>query len=133
MLTITLPWPPSRLSPNRRQHWAQLAEAKKKYRAACAIAVAEQKVKAPTWQRIDVLMTFVVPDRRSYDRDNLSARMKAGLDGVCDALGFDDKRFVRVAIEVAETMTPSKEAACVIVTMREQEIGTRPRPSHMES
>ena len=31
-------------------------------------------------------MTFIPPDRRSYDRDNLVARMKAGIDGLADAL-----------------------------------------------
>lgn len=118
-VTVTLPWPSSELSPNKRQHWARLAKAKKAYRAACAIAVIEQKVKAPTWQRIDVLMTFVVPDRRSYDCDNLSSRMKAGLDGVCDAWAIDDKRFARVSAEIAETLMPAKGAAHVRVFISE--------------
>ena len=38
-------------------------------------------------------MTFIPPDRRSYDRDNLVARMKAGIDGLADALSINDKRF----------------------------------------
>lgn len=47
-------------------------------------------------------LTFYRPDRRSYDRDNLTARMKAGLDGVCDALCIDDKRFTTVVVRVAD-------------------------------
>ena len=38
-------------------------------------------------------MTFIPPDKRSYDRDNLVARMKAGIDGLADALRINDKRF----------------------------------------
>ena len=38
-------------------------------------------------------MTFIPPDRRSYDRDNLVARMKSGIDGLADALKINDKRF----------------------------------------
>ena len=38
-------------------------------------------------------MTFIPPDRRSYDRDNLVARMKSGIDGLSDALRINDKRF----------------------------------------
>ena len=38
-------------------------------------------------------MTFIPPDKRSYDRDNLVARMKSGIDGLADALGINDKRF----------------------------------------
>lgn len=53
-------------------------------------------------------LTFVRPDRRSYDRDNLIARMKAGIDGACDALGFDDKRFATVIANVdpSQVMSP---------------------------
>ena len=41
---------------------------------------------------------FYPPDRRSYDRDNLLARIKSGLDGMCDALGIDDSRFVTTTV-----------------------------------
>ena len=38
-------------------------------------------------------MLFIPPDKRSYDRDNLVARMKSGIDGLADALRINDKRF----------------------------------------
>lgn len=100
--SFSLPWPPKELSPNARQHWARLAEAKKKYRTACALSVLEQRVGAPAYHNIDVRLVFVAPDRRHRDRDNLAARMKAGLDGVCDAWAIDDRRFARVSAELAE-------------------------------
>ena len=46
-------------------------------------------------------LTFVPPDRRSYDRDNLMARMKSGIDGMCDAIKIDDKVFHTVISTVA--------------------------------
>ena len=41
-------------------------------------------------------MVFVPPDRRKYDSDNMVARMKSGLDGMCDALNIDDSVFTTV-------------------------------------
>jgi len=117
--SFSLPWPPKDLSPNTRQHWARLAKAKKKYRTACALSVLEQRVGAPAYRSIDVRLVFVAPDRRHRDRDNLAARMKAGLDGVCDAWAIDDKRFARVSAEIAETLMPAKGAAHVRVFISE--------------
>jgi len=119
-VTITLPWPPAALSSNaRHSHWGPLARAKKKYRDACHWSVVEQQVPCPRFERMDVLLEFVPPDRRRYDRDNLIARCKAGLDGVARAWGIDDSAFVRVAGEIVEGVVPARGAACVRVTVSE--------------
>jgi len=47
-----------------------------------------------------VVLVFTPPDRRTYDRDNLVARMKAGIDGMCDALMIDDKDFDTLTAKV---------------------------------
>jgi crossover junction endodeoxyribonuclease RusA len=39
-------------------------------------------------------MTFCPPDKRRRDRDNLIASMKAATDGIADALGTDDSKFI---------------------------------------
>ena len=98
MIEIVLGWPPSDLSPNARLHWARLAKAKKEYRAICNSISKEQlkKYKKETEnipERLVLEMTFIPPDRRNYDRDNLVARMKSGIDGLADALKINDKRF----------------------------------------
>ena len=97
MIEVVLGWPPSDLSPNARLHWAKLARAKKQYRQACLSVTKEQLKKYPKYNDLpEVLvleMTFIPPDRRSYDRDNLVARMKSGIDGLSDALRINDKRF----------------------------------------
>lgn len=100
MIEIVLGWPPSDLSPNARLHWGKVARAKKQYRQACLSVTKEQlkneknkKNSKNIPERLVLEMTFIPPDRRSYDRDNLVARMKAGIDGLSDALRINDKRF----------------------------------------
>lgn len=94
VIDITLPWPPTTLSPNARPHFMALAKAKKAYRKACGwqsvAAIGRTVVPAGP---LAVHLTFIPPDRRSYDEDNLVARMKAGLDGLADALRVDDRDF----------------------------------------
>ena len=98
MIEIVLGWPPTDLSPNARKHWAVVAKAKKQYRKDCFSVSKEQlkKYRGVTEnipERLVLEMTFIPPDRRSYDRDNLVARMKAGIDGLADALRINDKQF----------------------------------------
>ena len=100
MIEVVLGWPPSDLSPNKRLHWAKVALAKKQYRQACLSVTKEQlkneknkKNSKNIPDRLVLEMTFIPPDRRSYDRDNLVARMKSGIDGLSDALRINDKRF----------------------------------------
>jgi crossover junction endodeoxyribonuclease RusA len=103
MLEFTLPWPQSKLSPNARVHWSTLAREKKAYRSACWLTALEQ---LRGWRPevmegpLLVELEFVPPNRRSYDRDNLIARMKSGLDGLADALRIDDKRFSTLTARV---------------------------------
>lgn len=107
-LTLRLPWPPKDLSPNGRVHWAKLAKAKRLYRQTCWAEVASLSAELrqlPEGKSFDLLLRFLPPNRRSYDRDNLASRMKSGIDGVCQALGIDDSRFRRVT---SETGAPVK-------------------------
>tara|TARA_Y100001933_G_scaffold245138_1_gene275677 strand:+ start:158 stop:574 length:417 start_codon:yes stop_codon:yes gene_type:complete len=96
MIEIVLGWPPSDLSPNARLHWAKLAKAKKSYRQKCN-TVSKNQLKKYKYdnlpEKLVLEMTFIPRDRRNYDRDNLVARMKSGIDGLADALRINDKRF----------------------------------------
>ncbi|MCA8951225.1 MAG: hypothetical protein KDE27_17085 [Planctomycetes bacterium] len=119
LLTIELPWPSSKLSPNSRQQHHALARAKRNYRAQCKNATRAQVGDAVRWPERLVSMSangilietalkyrllFFPPNEKSHDRDNLIARMKSGLDGMCDALGIDDGLFVESAGRVVHTM-----------------------------
>jgi crossover junction endodeoxyribonuclease RusA len=95
LLRVVLPWPGAALSPNSRGHWRKSAAAKKHYRRTCAILARQQGTVAGCMPagRLRVCMTFVQPDKRRRDLDNLIAAMKSGLDGLADAMGVDDARF----------------------------------------
>lgn len=90
---VTLPWPPTALSPNTRQHWSALASAKKAYRTECAWQAKVQGARAIDAAKLHVSLVFVPPNRRAHDLDNLLARFKAGIDGLADVLGVDDSKW----------------------------------------
>lgn len=107
-VVFVLPWPPRELSPNARQHWARLARAKKVYRRTCWAAAIEQRLhlRGVADGPLTLSLQFGAPDARRHDRDNLLARMKAGIDGVCDALQIDDQRFVSVTVQHVAVTRP---------------------------
>lgn len=92
-MLITLPWPPSSLSPNARVHYMALARAKKAYRSACWFQAHEQGLRKIPAERLHLSIEFVPPSRRAFDLDNCLSRMKAGLDAVADITGVDDKHW----------------------------------------
>ncbi len=98
---ISLPWPPAMLSPNKRPHWAQRASLTKRYRSACYTVARYQGLKRANTESVKMTMRFCPPDRRRRDMDNLIASTKALRDGLMDALGVDDSRFV-VTYEMGE-------------------------------
>jgi len=88
---VDLPWPPAILSPNAREHWAKVARAKKAYRRDCSMLAIAAGARVRKWEsRLHLRITFMPPTRRRYDLDNALARIKAGLDGIADAIGVDD-------------------------------------------
>lgn len=102
-MELTLPWPPSALSPNARQHWSALARAKKAYRAACAAQALAQGARRIKASRLHLSLTFYPPTRRAFDLDGLLSRMKSGLDGLSDVLQVDDSRW-SLSISKADTV-----------------------------
>lgn len=85
-----------------RQHWSKLARAKKAYRAACAWTAKEQGAHKLDVAALAVRITFVPPDRRARDTDNMLASIKAGLDGLADVLGVDDSRWTLTIARASE-------------------------------
>lgn len=93
-----LPVPDRRLSPNARVHWRSRASLVKAYRLqACGSACASPM----GWHEVTARLTFVFPDRRRRDHDNLNASMKAAWDGFTDAgLLLDDDRITHLPSEI---------------------------------
>ncbi len=103
-MRIELPFPPAALNPNRKsgRHWAQTHAAKASYRDACWALALQELSRQRGWLApagdIALTLTFVQPDKRRRDRDNLLAASKSGLDGLAAALKVDDSRFEPVTI-----------------------------------
>jgi crossover junction endodeoxyribonuclease RusA len=93
MTEIVLPFPPSSLSGHAKGHWRSKAAETKKHREWARTATLEARPTAPECGDILVRIRFVPPDMRG-DRTNFPNRMKPYLDGIADALGVNDRRFV---------------------------------------
>ena len=112
---ICLPWPPKELSPNARIHWAKKAKITKAYRAAAHVLTKQAGLVAPETGRILLVLEFVPPDRRHRDEDNILASFKAARDGIADALGINDRRFVTQFSQSAEVV----KGGMVLVRIKE--------------
>jgi crossover junction endodeoxyribonuclease RusA len=120
--TVELGWPASELMQNRHdgRHWSyaavEKASARREGYLASLAAMTQCGYEPPecgtTWR---VVMLFTPPDRRRRDVSNLHAAMKAALDGISDALGFDDSHF----IEHTQRMSAPEPRARVTVTLQE--------------
>lgn len=101
-LIVVLPFPDRRLNPNSAKgtHWAATSALRKKARsdAAWLTRAAGAGLHFEPGQELALTITFVQPDRRARDRDNLLAASKPMLDGVADALGVNDSQFEPVTI-----------------------------------
>ena len=94
MSAIVLPWPPSSLSGHAKGHWRAKYDVTRKHRNWARLATLEAKVRGlPDEGDIKVHIHFTPPDIRG-DRTNFSHRIKPYLDGIADALGVNDARFL---------------------------------------
>lgn len=112
---ITLPWPPSILSPNNRSHWARKLAPKQTYRMSCYMLTKGYLATSRHWRPspdcpLPVKITFHPPDRRHRDDDNMISSFKSGRDGLADALGIND-RMLRPEYHFSE---PVKGGAVIV-------------------
>lgn len=92
---LSLPWPDRRLSPNARVHWRAKYQATAAAKAVSYYLAREQIGRQKFgWERPHLTWQFCPPSRRRYDVDNLIAQHKAAQDGIADALGVDDSKFI---------------------------------------
>lgn len=93
---IELPFPPSSLSGHAKGNWHGHASEHRKHRQWARAATLATRTRAPDGDGdIVVMVAFFPPDNRG-DRINFPNRMKPYFDGIADALGVNDKRFVPV-------------------------------------
>lgn len=90
MIKILIPWPPADLSPNKRTYWRKKNPIKAAYRDECFYIAQRYAGKIPQGL-VRAAFIFYPPDNRARDLDNVLAGAKSGIDGVCMALGINDK------------------------------------------
>ena len=93
---VALPWPDRALHPNARAHWAKRAKLAKDQRGLAMLLAAAAGWHRVEWPegRLHVWIDAYPQDRRRRDADGLLSSLKSALDGIADAMGVDDRRFV---------------------------------------
>lgn len=103
-MKIILPWPDAKLNPNssKGRHWSSTSALRSKaktdafYVTKTCMAIQSTEFAPEGPQSLSI--TFVQPDRRARDRDNLLAALKPAIDGIASALGIDDSQFDPITI-----------------------------------
>lgn len=110
--SIVLPFPPSTLSGHHNVHWRKLQPVKKAHRELAWAETKKARIVAPKIGDMAVHFHFIPPDNRG-DRTNYPNRLKPYIDGIADALGINDRRFLP-SYSFGE---PNKDKARVEVTL----------------
>lgn len=100
---VTFRWPSRDLSPNSRGHWSKKSKAAKAYRADCFYLTKEAGLSVDWDGPVLACITFIPPDRRKRDLDNMLASLKSGLDGMAEALKINDNR-LQLAIRLGSSI-----------------------------
>lgn len=108
---IVLPFPPSSLSGHAKGHWRSKSGPTAQHREWARLATLSAAPAVPAEGDIKVHVRFVPPNKRG-DRTNYPNRMKPYFDGIADALGVNDARFLP-SYEFAQPEKPG----CVQVTV----------------
>lgn len=90
---IWLPFPPATLSGHNTGHYRVKAPIVAKHREGAKDATLAACPAVPETGDIAIRVTFIPPDRRG-DRVNFANRLKPIFDGIADALGVNDSRFL---------------------------------------
>lgn len=90
---IRLPFPPASLSGHNEGNRWEKASLNRKHRQWASDATKAAKLTVPAEGDLLLSVRFVPPNRLG-DRVNFPNRCKPYFDGIADALGVNDKRFV---------------------------------------
>lgn len=107
--SLSLPFPHSTLSGHAKGHWRDKASVTAQHREWARLATVAAKPAVPAAGDIRLHIRFTPPTLRG-DRTNFPNRMKPYFDGIAEALGVNDARFVP-SYEFAQ---PEKPGSVVI-------------------
>lgn len=109
-MRLEFPFPPSELTPHAKGYWRKKAEATKKYRRLCAEEALAQGLRGMSAERVRATVTIHRPNLRR-DYQNCISCFKAGIDGIADVIGVDD-RYWSIEFVEGELRRPH---GCVVV------------------
>lgn len=95
-MKIRLAWPKSALSGNSRCHWSAKARATNAARREAWAAAAQAGWPRLSIKRPMLRFSYLPPDLRRRDAQNVPQMLKPSIDGIADALGVDDRNFLCV-------------------------------------
>jgi len=116
---------PVEYSQNWRGHWAEKNEAGKVYHDAvfyCCVDARNRgfrKGMSFPLTRAVLNLTFVFPEQRRRDRDNLLARFKPGLDGIVDSGLLLDDDAEHLEIGKVDILVDPERAPLTIIELDE--------------
>lgn len=117
--------PPIECSPNWRGHWAQRHQAARIYQEAVfysCVDVRNQLMAIGEWQpfnRVRIDLTFVYPEYRRRDRDNIVSRAKSGIDAIVDAALLLDDDAEHLEIWKVDILVDPGRAPLTIIGLEE--------------
>jgi len=114
--------PPREYSLNWRGHWAQRYQAGEVYKSAVYYSCVDARNKALAQGRLVFMrarlnLTFVFPQSRRRDPDNLIARFKPGLDGIVASGLVVDDDVEHLEISEVEILVDPKRAPLTIIEL----------------
>ena len=112
-IIITLPWPPSKTSPNKSNsgNWWEKSGAAKSYKLTCGKECMAQGIRKMKHGVESVSVTYHPPTNNRIDWDNMANRCKQGFDAISEAIGVDDGKWWPVTSNKGEKV----KGGCVVV------------------
>lgn len=99
-------WPHKDLNPNSRKHYQAKAKLRAKQKSDAFFITKSYGESWPEQTGIDIV--FHPPNKRHRDLDNLLASCKGMIDGMCEALGINDKDLHPITLDWGEVIKGGK-------------------------
>ncbi len=103
-ITLALPWPDSRLSPNGRKAHRRLTDVRSIARNTGYVEAMAAGLRVPDRTPLHLFLMFHPPDNRRRDGDNLIGAFKSYQDGIFKALGVDDSNIKLTTFGIGKKM-----------------------------
>lgn len=120
--------PPAEVSPNARVHWSKRHRATQEYKSAVFYAAVDMKNRLgrlqwkpgyPPFDRALIKLTFIFPNFRTRDEDNLRTRFKPGQDALVAAEIINNDSVEDIVYEPVKIIVDKEMAPRTIIELEE--------------